>query len=569
MLDTESQILKDILISEGLCTEEQLNEAEEEQSRNGKPFKEVLVDFGLLTEKDILEAIGRNLVLDVISLGPDFQVGEDVINMVPPDTARMLGVFPISYDGTTLTVALRSPLNYQVIDELRFLVGTDVAQVLVPEGQIEKAIEKYYPLDVTVSMQEMLAEMDAEHEKKLAAEAAGAESVEDLEKRANDAPIIKFVDAVIYQGIKDKASDIHFEPFEKEFKIRARVDGALYEMPPPPKNLAIPVISRVKLMSQMNISERRKPQDGRIQTKIGSRPVDLRVSTLPTQFGESCVLRILDRSVVNLDLDSLGINEQNMAKIRDMLLLPNGIMVVTGPTGSGKTTTLYSALKEINKVEDKILTAEDPVEYDLEGIIQLPINESIGMTFGRALRAFLRQDPDVIMLGEIRDLESARMAIEASLTGHFVFSTLHTNDAAGTVTRFVDMGVEPYLIASSLVGVVGQRLIRRVCPKCKTPFVPTDDDLWLLGLERAEVGDRKFYYGKGCDHCNKTGYKGRKALTEVLVMNPQINELVVQNSPTVIIRDKAREQGMRTMREDGLHAILDGETTMEEVLKYT
>jgi len=569
MLDTESQILKDILISEGLCTEEQLGEAEEEQTRNGKPFKEVLVDFGLLTEKDILEAIGRNLMLDVITLGADFQATEDVINMVPPDTARMLGVFPISYDGTTLIVALRSPLNYQVIDELRFVVGTDVGQVLVPEGQIEKAIEKYYPLDVTVSMQEMLAEMDAAHEKKLALETTGAESVEDLEKHANDAPIIKFVDAVIYQGIKDKASDIHFEPFEKEFKIRARVDGALYEMPPPPKNLAIPVISRVKLMSQMNISERRKPQDGRIQTKIGSRPVDLRVSTLPTQFGESCVLRILDRSVVNLDLDSLGINEQNMAKIRDMLLLPNGIMVVTGPTGSGKTTTLYSALKEINKIEDKILTAEDPVEYDLEGIIQLPINESIGMTFGRALRAFLRQDPDVIMLGEIRDLESARMAIEASLTGHFVFSTLHTNDAAGTVTRFVDMGVEPYLIASSLVGVVGQRLIRRVCPKCKTPFVPTDDDLWLLGLERAEVGDRKFYYGKGCDHCNKTGYKGRKALTEVLVMNPQINELVVQNSPTVIIRDKAREQGMRTMREDGLHAILDGETTMEEVLKYT
>ncbi len=569
MLDTESQILKDILTSEGLCTEEQLNEAEEEQTRNGKPFKEVLVDFGLLTEKDILEAIGRNLVLDIVSLGAEFQAPEDVIKMVPPDTARMLGVFPIAYDGVTLTVALRSPLNYQVIDELRFVVGTDVTQVLVPEGQIEKAIEKYYPLDVTVSMQEMLAEMDAVHEKKLAAENTGAESVEDLEKHANDAPIIKFVDAVIYQGIKDKASDIHFEPFEKEFKIRARVDGALYEMPPPPKNLAIPVISRVKLMSQMNISERRKPQDGRIQTKIGSRPVDLRVSTLPTQFGESCVLRILDRSVVNLDLDSLGINEQNMAKIRDMLLLPNGIMVVTGPTGSGKTTTLYSALKEINKVEDKILTAEDPVEYDLEGIIQLPINESIGMTFGRALRAFLRQDPDVIMLGEIRDLESARMAIEASLTGHFVFSTLHTNDAAGTVTRFVDMGVEPYLIASSLVGVVGQRLIRRVCPKCKTPFVPTDDDLWLLGLERAEVGDRKFYYGKGCDHCNKTGYKGRKALTEVLVMNPQINELVVQNSPTVIIRDKAREQGMRTMREDGLHAILDGETTMEEVLKYT
>lgn len=570
MLDTESQILKDILISEELCTEDQLKEVEEEQTRNGKPFKEVLIDFGLLAEKDILEAIGRNLMLETISISADFQASDEVIKMVPPDTARMLGVFPVSFDGSTLVVALRSPLNYQVIDELRFVVGTDVVQVLAPEEQIEKAIEKYYPLDVTVSMQEMLAEMDVAHTKKMAEEeATGAESTESLEKRANEAPIIKFVDAVIYQAIKDKASDVHFEPFEKEFKIRCRVDGALYELPPPPKNLAIPVISRVKLMSQMNISERRKPQDGRIQTKVGSRPVDLRVSTLPTQFGESCVLRILDRSVVNLDLDSLGINEQNLAKVRDMLLLPNGIMVVTGPTGSGKTTTLYSALKEINKVEDKILTAEDPVEYDLEGIIQLPINDSIGMTFGRALRAFLRQDPDIIMLGEIRDLDSARMAIEASLTGHFVFSTLHTNDSAGTVTRFVDMGVEPYLIASSLVGVVGQRLIRRICPKCKTGFVPTDDDLWLLGLERAEVGDRKFYYGKGCDYCNKTGYKGRKALTEVLVMNPELNELVIQNSPTVIIRDKARAQGMKTMREDGLHAILDGETTMEEVLKYT
>ena len=439
MLDSESQILYDIILNEGLCTEDQLKEAAEEQERNGKPFKDVLIDFGLLTEQQILEAIASNLILEIFNIDAGFEVPADVISRIPPDTARMLGAIPLGFDGTTLTVALRSPLNYQVIDELRFIAGTDVVQVLLTEEQVDKLIEKYYPLDVSQSMQDMLDEMSKGDSPEAALDEL--ETAEDLEKHANDAPIVKFVDAVIYQAIKDKASDIHFEPFEKEFRIRCRVDGALYELPPPPKSLAIPVISRVKLMSSMNISERRKPQDGRIQTRVGSKAVDLRVSTLPTQFGESCVLRVLDRSVVNLDLDALGIDENNLAKIRDLIHLPNGIFVVTGPTGSGKTTTLYSALKEINTVGDKILTAEDPVEYDLEGIIQLPINEGIGMTFGRALRAFLRQDPDVIMLGEIRDLESARMAIEASLTGHFVFSTLHTNDAAGSVTRFIDMGV--------------------------------------------------------------------------------------------------------------------------------
>ena len=340
-------------------------------------------------------------------------------------------------------------------------------------------------------------------------------------------------------------------------------------MAPPPKNLAVPVISRVKILSGLNISERRRPQDGKIQLKIAGKPIDLRVSTLPTQFGESVVLRILDRSVVNLDLDVLGINEDVLEKIRDMISRPNGIFIVTGPTGSGKTTTLYSALKEINKVEDKILTAEDPVEYDLEGIIQLPINEAVGMTFDRALRAFLRQDPDIIMLGEIRDIESGQMAVQAALTGHLVFSTLHTNDAAGAITRFVDMGVEPFLITSALIGILAQRLLRRVCPKCKTGFHPSDSDLRLLELERADVGDNMFYYGKGCPYCNNTGYKGRKALTELLVMNPKINDLVLANAPTIAIREKARELGMVTMREDGVRAILNGETTMEEVLKYT
>ena len=567
MLDSESQTLKDILIGDNLITEEQMKEVEEEQERNGKSLKEVIIDFGILTEADILEAIGRSLGLEVRSVAVEEDPPREVIKMIDGGTARMLGVVPLSFDGTTLNIITRNPLNYQVVDEVRFIVGKDVNQIVVPEAQVEAAIEKFYPVDVTATMHDMLAELNLDAEIK--DDENPEQSADQLEAQANESPIIKFVDAIMYQAIKYKASDIHFEPFEKEFKIRCRIDGALYEMAPPPKNLALPVISRVKIMSGLNISERRRPQDGRIQLKIGGKPIDLRVSTLPTQYGESVVLRVLDRSVVNLDLDALGIRPENLAKIRDIIQMPNGIFIVTGPTGSGKTTTLYSALKEINKTEDKILTAEDPVEYDLEGIIQLPINEGIGMTFGRALRAFLRQDPDIIMLGEIRDLESARMAVEASLTGHFVFSTLHTNDAAGTVTRLIDMGVEPFLITSSLQGVVGQRLIRRICPRCKASFVPTDEDLALLGLDRADVGDNKFYYGKGCQNCNNTGYKGRKALTEMFVMHSQLIDLVLQSSPTVVLRDKARELGMITMREDGIQSVLNGETTMEEVLRYT
>ncbi len=562
MLDTENQTLKDILIANECCTEEQLAQVVEEHERTGTPLQELLVDFGILTKEEILEQIAHGLGTEVIDLS-SLEIPEEVIKLVSPTNARMLGVVPVSYDGSTLYAALRSPLNYQIADEIRFIIGHDVNILVAPEEQVDKALDKYYPND-DASAADVLAEMDMQDV------ADVDEDDEDaVTNAANDAPIVRFVDAVMYQAIKDKASDIHFEPFENEFKIRYRVDGALYEMAPPPKNLAIPVISRVKIMSGLNISERRRPQDGKIQLKIAGKPIDLRVSTLPTQFGESVVLRILDRSVVNLDLDVLGINEDVLEKIREMITRPNGIFIVTGPTGSGKTTTLYSALKEINKVEDKILTAEDPVEYDLEGIIQLPINEAVGMTFDRALRAFLRQDPDIIMLGEIRDIESGQMAVQAALTGHLVFSTLHTNDAAGAVTRFVDMGVEPFLITSALIGILAQRLLRRVCPKCKTAFRPSDHDLKMLELERADVGENMFYYGKGCPYCNNTGYKGRKAITELLVMNPKINDLILANAPTIAIREKARELGMVTMREDGVRAILNGETTMEEVLKYT
>ncbi len=562
MLDTENQTLKDILLANEVCTEKQMAEVIEEHERTGTPLQELLVDFGLFTKEELLEQIAHSLGTEVYDLS-SIEIPEEVIHLITPENAHMLGVLPIQFDGSTLYAAFRSPLNYQTIDELRFILGYDVIVVVAPEEQVVEGIEKYYPTE-NANAADLLAEMEMQ-------DIGDAEDLSDdeIQTAANDAPIVRFVDAVLYQAIKDKASDIHFEPFEHEFKIRYRVDGALYEMAPPPKNLAIPVISRVKILSGLNISERRRPQDGKIQLKIAGKPIDLRVSTLPTQFGESVVLRILDRSVVNLDLDVLGINEDVLEKIRDMISRPNGIFIVTGPTGSGKTTTLYSALKEINKVEDKILTAEDPVEYDLEGIIQLPINEAVGMTFDRALRAFLRQDPDIIMLGEIRDIESGQMAVQAALTGHLVFSTLHTNDAAGAITRFVDMGVEPFLITSALIGILAQRLLRRVCPKCKTGFHPSDSDLRLLELERSDVGDNMFYYGKGCPYCNNTGYKGRKALTELLVMNPKINDLVLANAPTIAIREKARELGMVTMREDGVRAILNGETTMEEVLKYT
>ena len=556
-LELETQTLRDILLNAAVCSKEVLDDAIDEHLRTSRPFYDVVLDYGFIKENELNELIAQGLGTEVVELSA-LTLDPEVLAMVDGETAHMLGVVPVSFDGTTLYVAARNPFNYQIADELRFIVKHDVVVLVAPVNQIDDALEKHYQVSLE-SAQAMLTTVGFDE----------TDDVKDLEQVANDAPIVRFVDAIMYQAIKDKASDIHFEPFENEFKIRYRVDGALYELAPPPKNLAIPVISRVKIISELNIAERRKPQDGRIQLKIAGKPIDLRVSTLPTQFGESVVLRVLDRSVVNLDLDVLGIADANLEKIRELISMPNGIFVITGPTGSGKTTTLYSALKEINKVEIKILTAEDPVEYDLEGIVQLPINDAVGMTFARALRAFLRQDPDVIMLGEIRDLESGEMAIQAALTGHLVFSTLHTNDAAGAVTRFVDMGVEPFLIASAVIGVLAQRLIRRVCPKCKTPFVPEDRDLEMLGLKREDIGDNKFYYGKGCPHCNNSGYKGRKALTELLLMSPQISELVLQNAPTVVIREKARELGMSTMREDGIKAILNGETTMEEVLRYT
>ncbi len=562
MLDIESSALVDLLISERGSThpqlKEQLNDVIEEVERSGKPLMEVIENFGLFTKQDMLQTMAENLGSYVWNPKNSPDIEEPIIKMIERDTARRYAVIPIRFEDGQLDLAMRSPLDYQTIENLRFIVNLNILPVPVDPDQFDEELERYYP-EKQDSIADIIAEMTPEQ----------LEEVEDEEDHANDAPIVKFVDVVIQQAIKDKASDIHFEPFEKNFRIRYRVDGALYEMPPPPKSLAIPVISRVKIISGLNISERRRPQDGRIQLKVSGRPVDLRVSCLPTSYGESVVLRVLDRTVVNLSLDSLGIGEDVLEKLREMIHLPNGILLVTGPTGSGKTTTLYSALGEINNPEDKLLTAEDPVEYDINGIIQCPINDIVGMTFQRALRAFLRQDPDRILVGEIRDFETAQIAIEASLTGHFVFSTLHTNDAASTITRLIDMGVEPFLISSSLAGVLGQRLIRRVCKNCRTFYTPTDNDLERLNMDRDEFGDHQLCYGQGCPICNFTGYKGRKALTEMMVVTSEIREMITDNAPATAIRDKAREQGMRTLREDGLLALYNGETSVDEVVRYT
>jgi type IV pilus assembly protein PilB len=554
----------DLLVDQGVIDKSQADDALNEINASGKDVVQTLTDYGLVTEEGLYQHIADSLGTDVVDLN-GFEPAPEVIRLVQAGLARLHGALPISASGDTITVCVTDPLNPQIAEDLRFALGKNIQVVIAPVQQIEELIQKSYGTD-DASLNEILAELGGEN---IQFGDEGRIDLQNIEAEANATPIIRYVDLILYQAIQDRASDIHFEPFEHEFKIRYRVDGALYEMAPPPRHLALPVISRVKVMANLNIAERRLPQDGRIQKTIAGRPVDLRVSTLPTQFGESVVLRVLDRSTVNLNLDALGMPDYIYGYIMRTLEKPNGIFIVTGPTGSGKTTTLYACLNQINTIDSKLLTAEDPVEYDIEGIIQVPINEGIGLNFGRVLRAFLRQDPDRIMVGETRDLETAQISIQASLTGHLVFSTLHTNDAPGAVTRLIDMGVEPFMISSSLEGVLGQRLIRKICNNCRTPYEPSEAVLAQLGLSPHEIGDKQFYYGRGCDVCNHTGYKGRKGIYELLDITDPIRELINQRAPSVVLKQKAVELGMMTLREDGLRSIYDGETTIEEILKYT
>jgi type IV pilus assembly protein PilB len=540
--------------------EDVLNEA----NLNGKTILQAMVDSGFVDETGFYHTIADALGAEYVDLG-DKEIPPTILKLIPSGLARLHRALPIGLSGNTLRVALADPLDPRAAEDLRFALGKDVDVVVAPTEQIDNRIKEYYGADTT-SMEEVLKQLGEAGDM---LQIRGDETAAAVEAEANATPIIRFVDLILYQAIQDRASDIHFEPFENEFKIRYRVDGALYEMSPPPRHLALPVISRVKVMANMNIAERRLPQDGRIQKNIAGRHVDLRVSTLPTQFGESVVLRVLDRSTVNLDLEMLGMPDYVHNYILEIINRPNGIFIATGPTGSGKTTTLYSCLRKINTIDSKLLTAEEPVEYDLEGIVQVPVNEGIGLTFARVLRAFLRQDPDRIMIGETRDLETAQIAIQASLTGHLVFTTLHTNDAPGAITRLIDMGVEPFLISATLEAVLGQRLLRSICPNCQAAYKPNESLLAQLELAKKDIGDRKFFYGKGCDSCNNTGYKGRKGIYELMKITDPLRELINERAPTVVLKQKAVELGMVTLRQDGLRSIFAGDTTIEEVLKYT
>lgn len=557
------------LVRTGVIEEAQAVEVMDGHERTGKPMREVAEEMGLITEDQGLDLIAQLLGAERIDL-EHMSVPVEIIESVPGGVARMYSVMPVAVEGNVITLAAADLVSPEVSDEIAFVLSKDILFAVASQTAISNAISRYYGTE-DESMKDMISSMEDELEGAgdLLQSGAKAEDLASVEAAANSRPVVRFVNLVLYQAVQDRASDIHFEPFEDEFKIRYRVDGALYEMAPPPRHLALPVTSRLKVISGLNIAERRIPQDGRIQLPVAGRMIDFRVSTLPTQFGESVVLRVLDRSTVSLDLENIGMPDDVYQYFGEDIAKPNGIVVVTGPTGSGKTTTLYSALRRLNTVENKLLTAEEPVEYEIDGIVQVPIHEAIGVTFARVLRAFLRQDPDIIMVGEIRDIETSEIAIQASLTGHLVFSTLHTNDAAGAITRLIDMGVEPFLIASTLEAILGQRLVRTICNNCKTEYQPTPDLIAQLGLTEQQVGGRPFFYGAGCSYCNQTGYKGRRGIYEYLRIKDPIRALINQRKPTLVIRDKAVELGMRTLREDGIRCILDGYTTVEEVLKYT
>lgn len=566
MADPNHPVLN-LLREQGRLDDLQIEEVVQENAKSGKPVQQIIADAGYVSMPDILRVIADHLGTEVVDVN-EADLAKETIESISPETARMYQCVPVAVYGSTVQVAFTDPLNPEVVDQVAFASGKEIMPVVADPTQIQTVLQKVYPDQAAgAGFADILKELGEDKLK----ESVGAakDDLPDVTKLADATPIVKFVNLVLFQAVNDRASDIHFEPFEDEYKIRYRVDGALYEMAPPPRHLSGPIASRLKIMANLNISERRLPQDGRISLNLGGRQIDFRMSTLPTQFGESVVLRVLDRSAVNLDLENLGLPKHVYEYTAEAIQQPNGIFVVTGPTGSGKTTTLYSCLRKINTIDSKLLTAEDPVEFDIEGIMQVQVNEGVGMTFMKALRSFLRQDPDVIMLGEMRDLETSQIAIQASLTGHLVLSTLHTNDAPGAVTRLVDMGVEPFLISSSLMAVLAQRLVRTVCKNCRTPFEPTENQLSLLNLSPHDIGDKVFYYGRGCQNCNDTGYKGRKGIFELLPVTDPVRELINERAPTVVIRQKAVEEGMITLREDGLRGIFEGATTIEEVLKYT
>jgi len=552
------------IVDKKLLTQQVIDDALLEEKKTGKNIFKILVDHGYINEDILLATVAKWLSIELVDLSK-LSIDRSAINKISASTAKFYNIVPLRMERGAVVVAVSDPLNMKLADDLRFVTGLSIKMVIAKEDDIKKAVERYYGEE-----EESLGDV-IDEAKKVSGKAIvkGKKDVDKLKEIASQAPVVKLLNMVLLRAIKEKASDIHFEPFEKDYKIRYRIDGICYDAAHPPKDLNLAISSRIKVMANLDVAESRLPQDGRIMMDIGGKGVDLRVSALPTLYGESIVMRVLDKSVVSLSLDQLGMGEGLRSRIREIIRRPNGILLNTGPTGSGKTTTLYSCLREINKVEYKIITAEDPVEYDIEGIIQVAINPKIELTFAKTLRHMLRQDPDILMVGEIRDAETAEMAIQSALTGHFVFSTLHTNDAPGAVTRLVDMGVEPYLITSTVRAVLAQRLVRVICSKCKKAYEPQMRELSELGISADKAKTVKFYKGEGCSECNGSGYKGRTGVYEFFVMDEEIRDLVVKRASSSAIRNAARKAGMKTLRESGVAAAIDGTTTVEEILKET
>jgi type IV pilus assembly protein PilB len=560
--------LGQILLDLGLVDDEQLeNMLEEQKTREGQLLGRIGLQLEYYSDEQLGEALAEQWNTDFITI-EGRKIPVEVLQLVSNTMAQLYRIVPISLDGDMLTIASYEPQKLHIADELKVLLGLNVKVVVATEAEIAKFVKKNY--EEEDSILGLIEQADADADLKAAAnldidkmDIAGAEAL------AESAPVRKLLNMVLLMAVKENASDIHFEPFEDKFRIRIKADGVLQEIPDPSPHLAFAITTRIKVLSNLDIAERRLPQDGRIELLSGGNPVEFRVSVLPTLFGESVVMRVLDRGVVSLNLEKLGMDADILESFRRMIHQPNGIILVTGPTGSGKTTTLYSALTELNDIEEKLITTEDPVEYDIDGIVQVPIDSDIGVTFAAALRAILRQDPDRILVGEIRDTETAEIAVQAALTGHMVFSTLHTNDAPSTVTRLRDMGVPPFLITATVEAIMAQRLVRKICGNCKEEIQPDADMLADLELTSDEVIGKKFYRGRGCDACKGTGYKGRLGLYEFMVMNDELRGLVARNASTEEIREVARKHGMITLRDSGMSNMFLGNTTADEVIRET
>jgi type IV pilus assembly protein PilB len=561
---TGTERLGDLLVRDGLITREQLQQALSEQKGTGNRLGYTLVKLGFVEETEITKMLARQYRMPAVDLSR-FEVDERIVKLVPADVAIRHTVLPLKREGRTLTVAMSDPTNGSVMDDLKFITRYDIFPVIAGEYTLRQAIERYYEQS-DAQLQQIISDIEEGEDLEVIEETDDEEAPTQI---ADDAPVVKLINGILTDAVKRGASDIHFEPFEKEIRVRYRIDGALQEIMKPPIKLKAALTSRIKILSALNIAERRVPQDGRIKLKMGKKVIDFRVSTLPVIYGEKIVLRILDKGNLTLDLQKFGFEPQAEKDLMMAIMNPYGMVLVTGPTGSGKTTTLYSALSQVNKIDVNIMTAEDPVEYNIHGINQVLVRTEIGMTFAAALKAFLRQDPNIVMVGEIRDIETGSIAVKAALTGHLVLSTLHTNDAPSTVTRMIDMGIEPFNVASAVNLIVAQRLVRRICSGCKAEYKYDSDELAAMGIAPDDAAQLTFYKGSGCDTCNDSGYKGRQGIYEVMAMTPELRRLVLRGASTADMQDQAVADGMLTLRTDGMLKVKKVITTLEEVVKET